>query len=104
MCEEPEFDGPASLPGEPTEALPGSEKKIRIMTERAARREQLFHPLDGLIRKPRTPRVTPRERNPWPVASVERPPEPLPLPPDAGALAPPIEVVVARPEPPALPL
>jgi hypothetical protein len=34
---------------EPTAALPGSEQKIRVMTERAARREQLFHPMDGLV-------------------------------------------------------
>jgi hypothetical protein len=40
--------GPVSLPGEPTEAAPGSEEKIRVLTERASRREQLFHPLDGL--------------------------------------------------------
>jgi hypothetical protein len=37
------------LPQEPTPALPGSEQKIRVMTERAARREQLFHPMDGLV-------------------------------------------------------
>jgi hypothetical protein len=37
------------FPKEPTPALPGSEEKILIMTERAARREQLFHPLDGRI-------------------------------------------------------
>jgi hypothetical protein len=40
--------GPVSLPGEPTDAAPGSEEKIRVLTERASRREQLFHPLDGL--------------------------------------------------------
>ena len=32
---------------EPTRALPGTEQKIRVMTERASRREQLFHPEDG---------------------------------------------------------
>jgi hypothetical protein len=36
-----------SLPSNPTDALPGSEQKILIMMERARRREQLFHPLDG---------------------------------------------------------
>jgi hypothetical protein len=36
-----------SLPSNPTDALPGSEQKILIMMERAQRREQLFHPLDG---------------------------------------------------------
>ena len=40
--------GPVSLPGEPTDAAPGSEEKIRVLTERASRREQLFHPLDGI--------------------------------------------------------
>jgi hypothetical protein len=34
---------------EPTAALPGSEQKIRVMMERAARRQQLFHPQDGLV-------------------------------------------------------
>lgn len=38
---------PRVCPGEPTDAPPGSERKIRIMIERAARREPLFHPLDG---------------------------------------------------------
>jgi hypothetical protein len=38
---------PLSRPGEPTDAPPGSPRKIRILTERAARREPLFHPLDG---------------------------------------------------------
>ncbi len=36
-----------SQPGQPTGAAPGSPRKIRILTERAARREPLFHPLDG---------------------------------------------------------
>jgi hypothetical protein len=39
----------ATSPPEPTAALPGSEQKIRVMTERAARRQQLFHPMDGLV-------------------------------------------------------
>ena len=34
--------------GEPTAAGPGTESKIQVMIERAARREPLFHPLDGL--------------------------------------------------------
>jgi hypothetical protein len=37
------------VPKEPTAALPGSEEKVLVMIERAARREQLFHPLDGRI-------------------------------------------------------
>jgi hypothetical protein len=48
MCQEPELLGPLSVPGIPSDALPGSELKIRVMMERAARRESLFHPLDGI--------------------------------------------------------
>jgi hypothetical protein len=36
-------------PGEPTLAGPGTETKILTMIARAARREALFHPLDGLL-------------------------------------------------------
>lgn len=50
---------PASRPGEPTDAPPGSVRKIRVLTERASRREALFHPQDNLKRQP-----------------LERPPEP----------------------------
>lgn len=42
-----------SMPGEPTEALPGTELKIRVMTERAGRREELFHPHDGITKRKR---------------------------------------------------
>lgn len=38
-----------TLPRDPTQALPGTEEKVRVMIGRAARREQLFHPLDGRI-------------------------------------------------------
>jgi hypothetical protein len=41
---------PLSVPGQPTDAPPGSEQKIRIMIERASRREPLFHPHDGICR------------------------------------------------------
>ena len=41
----------ASRPGEPTEASPGSPLKIRVLTERASRREALFHPRDNLKRR-----------------------------------------------------
>jgi hypothetical protein len=34
------------LPAEPTDALPGSEEKIRVLAQRAERGEQLWHPLD----------------------------------------------------------
>jgi hypothetical protein len=37
-----------NLKGEPTEAAPGSDEKIRVLIQRAARREPLFHPNDGL--------------------------------------------------------
>jgi hypothetical protein len=41
----------ASRPGEPTDAPPGSPNKIRVLTERASRREPLFHPQDNLKRQ-----------------------------------------------------
>jgi hypothetical protein len=43
---------PVSRPGEPTSAAPGSARKIRVLMERAARKEALFHPLDGIRRRP----------------------------------------------------
>lgn len=43
---------PLSRPGEPTDAAPGSVAKIRVLTERASRREALFHPRDNLKRQP----------------------------------------------------
>jgi hypothetical protein len=42
---------PLSRPGEPTDAPPGSPRKIRVLTERASRREALFHPKDNLKRR-----------------------------------------------------
>lgn len=42
---------PLSRPGESTEAAPGSPAKIRVLTERASRREALFHPQDNLKRR-----------------------------------------------------
>jgi len=41
---------PLSRPGEPTDAPPGSARKIRVLTERASRREALFNPKDNLKR------------------------------------------------------
>jgi hypothetical protein len=41
---------PVSRPGEPTSAPPGSAIKILVLTERASRREALFHPKDNLKR------------------------------------------------------
>lgn len=43
---------PASRPGEPTSAPPGSSRKIRVLMERAMRREALFHPGDNKKRRP----------------------------------------------------
>ncbi|MFO0929106.1 MAG: hypothetical protein U0736_19140 [Gemmataceae bacterium] len=42
---------PISRPGEPTDAPPGSPRKIRVLMERASRREALFHPQDNLKRR-----------------------------------------------------
>jgi len=36
------------LPGEPTQAMPGSREKIAVMKARAQRGEQIFHPDDAL--------------------------------------------------------
>jgi hypothetical protein len=47
---------PVSRPGEPTTAPPGSAGKIRVLTERASRREALFHPKDNLKRVLPNPR------------------------------------------------
>ena len=41
-----DFMGTAPLP-EPTDALPGTEDKIRVLYERAKRGQRLFHPRDG---------------------------------------------------------
>jgi hypothetical protein len=82
MFEEPEYLGPVSLPGEPTDALPGSEQKIRIMTERATRHEQLFHPQDGLVCKDRARRPRTAEVLAWPVPSAD----PAAARPEAAAL------------------
>jgi hypothetical protein len=38
------------LPKEPTDAIPGTEEKIAILTRRAAQGEQLFHPEDMRLR------------------------------------------------------
>jgi hypothetical protein len=48
MEETPVLREPISQPGEPTTAAPGSPRKIRVLMERATRREPLFNPRDGL--------------------------------------------------------
>jgi hypothetical protein len=39
--------GAAPLPAEPTSTLPGTEEKVRVLEQRAARGEELWHPLDS---------------------------------------------------------
>jgi hypothetical protein len=51
IIEEADFHGGLTSPGEPTNAEPGSEQKIRVLIERARRREALFHPLDGVSKR-----------------------------------------------------
>lgn len=41
-----DFCGPGKLP-EPTTALPGTPEKIRVLRERAAAGQRLWHPLDA---------------------------------------------------------
>lgn len=53
-----DFDGEAPLPERSTPHLPGSLEKLRVLCERARRREALFHPDDG-----KGPVVPPRERS-----------------------------------------
>lgn len=43
------FNGNTPLPDEPTDASPGSDAKIMILMERAAKRQSLFHPLDSIF-------------------------------------------------------
>ena len=52
---------PLSRLGEPTEASPGSPSKVRVLMERAARRESLFHPGDNLRRQHPAPPAEPEE-------------------------------------------
>ena len=71
MSPEPVYRRAGSLPHEPTDAPPGSEQKIRIMIERAARREQLFHPLDGPGARGRSHPRPQSSPPPWPPTSAE---------------------------------
>ena len=83
MYDEPVLLEPLAPAGEPTDALPGSEVKIRIMIERAARGEPLFHPQDGLKKAGRAPAGPSRQLPWWPTqpaptpSEVAAPPEPL---------------------------
>lgn len=47
---EPDCTGTRPLPDAPTTARPGSEDKLAVLAERAARRQQLHHPDDHGIR------------------------------------------------------
>lgn len=49
----PDSYGERPLPSEPTQYLPGTEEKIRVMAERAIRGEQLFHPDDAKLPRSR---------------------------------------------------
>lgn len=44
---EADFNGTARPAERATDAVPGSEEKIAILTERAAERRELWHPEDG---------------------------------------------------------
>jgi hypothetical protein len=44
-----DFNGKTKLAAEPTNALPGSEEKIRILAERARLGQSLWHPLDATL-------------------------------------------------------
>ena len=44
-----EAPGGGRLPAEPTAELPGTPGKVRVMAERVARREALFHPDDAKL-------------------------------------------------------
>lgn len=67
-------ESPRPGPGEAINAPPGSELKIRVMIERAARREPLFHPLDGS----HCVAASPPSREPWWRAPL--PEDPLEVP------------------------
>jgi hypothetical protein len=49
------FCGTAPLPDLATGAAPGSEEKIRILMERAAKKQALWHPLDATHATPAAP-------------------------------------------------
>jgi hypothetical protein len=46
------FCGTAPLPDAATDAVPGTEEKILILMERAAKRQALFHPADNCTAVP----------------------------------------------------
>lgn len=50
-----DITGGTTLPAEPTDAMPGSERKISVMEKRAEKRVCLFHPED----------ISPRNAEAW---------------------------------------
>src|SRR2546425_1080010 len=46
-----DFNGATQLPESPTDALPGSETKIAVLTERTAQERTLGHPENGASRR-----------------------------------------------------
>ena len=49
VCRDPgDFYGPARLPAYPVMARPGSQEKMAVLAERYERREELWHPQDGV--------------------------------------------------------
>jgi hypothetical protein len=48
-----DFNESAALPDQLTLARPGSEEKIAVLTERASREQELWHPEDGALWKER---------------------------------------------------
>ncbi len=62
-----DFNGRTKL-GEPTDALPGTEEKVRVLMERARLGLSLFHPLDARIGDAATrPALPPVDADPEPV-------------------------------------
>ena len=49
------FCGRGAPPHAPTAALPGSPEKLAVLSERASRRQELWHPLDADHNRPLLP-------------------------------------------------
>lgn len=50
------FCGTAPPPEAPTDAAPGSEEKIRVLIDRAAKKQSLWHPSDVTLATPDAPK------------------------------------------------
>jgi hypothetical protein len=44
-----DFNGKATMPPQPTRALPGSPEKVAVLEQRARKRQSLWHPLDASL-------------------------------------------------------